>query len=191
MLCSFPEMLHAAAHSVLILPLAGPLQLADGPSIWLTPAQWLSVAFMLGGMLILIRAFRTQARQTSSPVTPVAKAEATPPPLRMAAPALASHADPDPRTVVGDAEELLQLLAEQADQHAVRLERLIADADRRIKRLEQLAAAPTPRQFPEYADPLNQQVYSLSDEGMPPVEIARRLEQQTGKVELILALRRR
>lgn len=184
-------MLHAAAHAVLFGPASGLLQLADGQSIWLTPAQWLSVAFMLGGMLILIRAFRTQARQTNSSGTPAVKTDATPPPLRVAAPASAPHGDPDPRTVVGDAEELLQLLAEQADQHAVRLERLIADADRRIKRLEQLAAAPAPRQFVEYADPINQQVYSLADEGMPPVEIARRLEQQTGKVELILALRRR
>jgi hypothetical protein len=39
-------------------------------------------------------------------------------------------------------------------------------------------------------DPMAHEIYRLSDEGLPPVEIASRLGQHTGKVELILALRR-
>jgi hypothetical protein len=39
-------------------------------------------------------------------------------------------------------------------------------------------------------DPMAGEIYRLSDEGLPPVEIASRLGQHTGKVELILALRR-
>lgn len=39
-------------------------------------------------------------------------------------------------------------------------------------------------------DPMASEIYRLSDEGLPPVEIATRLGQHTGKVELILALRR-
>jgi hypothetical protein len=39
-------------------------------------------------------------------------------------------------------------------------------------------------------DPMAREIYQLSDQGLPPVEIARRLGQHTGKVELILALRR-
>jgi hypothetical protein len=39
-------------------------------------------------------------------------------------------------------------------------------------------------------DPIAREIYRLSDAGLPPVEIASRLGQHTGKVELILALRR-
>jgi hypothetical protein len=82
------------------------------------------------------------------------------------------------------------------DRQAARLEQLIAEADSRIRRLERLNSAPPPappRQVltGDTTDPLNRRVYELADEGMPPVEIARALQQQTGKVELILALRQR
>jgi hypothetical protein len=40
-------------------------------------------------------------------------------------------------------------------------------------------------------DPLNRRIYEMADQGLPPVEIARSLNQQTGKVELVLALRPR
>jgi hypothetical protein len=39
------------------------------------------------------------------------------------------------------------------------------------------------------ADPLTRQIYELADGGSTPVEIARKLDEQVGKVELILALR--
>lgn len=38
-------------------------------------------------------------------------------------------------------------------------------------------------------DPLSRRVYGLADEGLAPPEIARKLDEQIGKVELILALR--
>jgi len=40
------------------------------------------------------------------------------------------------------------------------------------------------------ADPLHQEVYELADDGHTPLAIARRLDQQVGTIELILALRR-
>ncbi|MEQ8845062.1 MAG: hypothetical protein RIB58_09430 [Phycisphaerales bacterium] len=43
---------------------------------------------------------------------------------------------------------------------------------------------------PPAADPLHQEVYDLADAGEPPLAIARRLDQQVGTIELILALRR-
>lgn len=43
---------------------------------------------------------------------------------------------------------------------------------------------------PSPADPLHQDVYELADNGHSPLDIARRLEQQVGTIELILALRR-
>jgi hypothetical protein len=39
------------------------------------------------------------------------------------------------------------------------------------------------------ADPVTRRVYELADDGLPPVEIARELDEHVGKVELILALR--
>jgi hypothetical protein len=39
-------------------------------------------------------------------------------------------------------------------------------------------------------DPLHRKVYDLADQGLTPVDIARRIEKPTGQVELILALRR-
>lgn len=101
-----------------------------------------------------------------------------------------------PDAIVRDAEELAGLLAAQMERQAARLEQLIADADARIRRLEHLNNAPPPPPprsalSPGTTDPLNRRIYELADEGMPPVEIARALQQQTGKVELILALRKR
>lgn len=94
------------------------------------------------------------------------------------------------QAVMRDAEELAGLLAGQMERQAARLERLLGEADARIRQLERLNAGRPPPRDPA-VDPLNQQVYELSDEGLPPVEIARQLNQQTGKVELILALRQR
>ena len=48
-------------------------------------------------------------------------------------------------------------------------------------------AAPT---RPDASDPLHQEVYDLADDGHTPLAIARRLDQQVGTIELILALRR-
>ena len=42
----------------------------------------------------------------------------------------------------------------------------------------------------EPADPLTRQIYEMADKGATPVQIAKELDEQVGKVELILALRR-
>jgi hypothetical protein len=77
------------------------------------------------------------------------------------------------------------------DRQAARLEQLIAEADVKIRHLERLTAGARPMPADKATDPLNQRIYEMADEGMPPVEIARTLKQQTGKVQLILALRRK
>lgn len=90
------------------------------------------------------------------------------------------------------------------------LERLIAVADDRIERLERLTAAldtgrgrpgaatgglpvaerkPLPTPAPAN-DGFTLRVYELADRGMKPVEIAGELQEHTGKIELMLALRR-
>jgi hypothetical protein len=101
--------------------------------------------------------------------------------------------------------ELCTRVADELDRRAERLEKLIAEADAKLARLERLTAgavAPDPlavlaESKPRAAvapmhdgDPLAGEVYRLADSGLPPVQIAQKLGQHTGKVELILALRR-
>ncbi|MBL0926541.1 MAG: hypothetical protein IBJ11_02670 [Phycisphaerales bacterium] len=144
------------------------------------------------------------------------------------------------RAAAGAAEELRHFIADARavtresagliDDRAARLERLIVQADERLKllaglleRLDESAGAAAeggdrssetgarggaggeggetesgwprrggaPRYRDDASDPLSRRVLELADEGLTPVEIARRLEEQTGKVELILALRGR
>lgn len=101
--------------------------------------------------------------------------------------------------LVSDAEELTGRLAASLDAKAARIERLIAQADERLGRLENQSlseARPRPdrrnaqQAGVEDTGPLNRRVYDLADRGLPPVEIAKQLSQQVGQVELILNLRR-
>jgi len=114
--------------------------------------------------------------------------------------------------------ELLQIaqrLAGQLDAKAERLQQLMNEAERRAAALQALleetdassfgplvgegggegvAGGPLGRIGPPSAaalpaDPLTTTVYELADAGHDPVQIARQLDEQVGKVELILALR--
>ena len=105
-------------------------------------------------------------------------------------------------------------LAARLETRAARLEALLDQADERIEKLEaRLAAGAATNhlaQKPQGAepasdpwaeddasatkprtsdDPLHQEVYELADDGQSPLDIARRLDQQVGTIELILALR--
>lgn len=113
------------------------------------------------------------------------------------------------RTVMADAEELADRLSRALDAQAERLEALMRQADDYLRRVEAtkrhsvVEARPTStapvgaaRQRPSISleddsDPLHRQVYELADAGATPLDIARRLNQPTGQVELILALRPR
>jgi hypothetical protein len=156
----------------------GPVFLAEAAQgMYVTIPQLIAVALIVGGILMLLRAVR---RGVAGP----AHLRAPKQPPAEAAPL---------KEYMADARELADLLADRLDRQAHRIERLIAEADERIRRLERLSGdsvrmgvAPRPG-----SDPVNQQVYDLADEGLPPVEIARKLHQHTGKVELILALRRK
>ncbi len=121
-------------------------------------------------------------------------------------------------TATSDLLDTAQRLSAQLDNKAERLEQLIAHADQRLARLAEATAesgeppsqpSPRPRAAPPppappkpvappeasapppspSLDPLTVAVYDLADTGRNPVEIAQRLDEQIGKVELILALR--
>lgn len=102
---------------------------------------------------------------------------------------------------MAQAAELSRELTALVDNRSDRLDVLIRHADERIERLERLLgeaqgvlpSRPVSANAGEasYAnDTLKQQIYDLADRGEKPIEIAKRLGQHTGKVELILALRR-
>ncbi len=106
------------------------------------------------------------------------------------------------------AENLTRELIDELEARAERLERLIERAEAMIgeyRELEQRPAAKTlilPEPKPGFGatargeasiftDPMHREVCGMADDGMSPVEIARRLQMPTGQVELILNLRGR
>lgn len=101
----------------------------------------------------------------------------------------------------GIAFENARELAAMLDNKAARIELLLEEAEATTNRLETMLAAsrepspeynrpPAGEQAPSPLDPLTRSVYEMADEGRSAVEIARALDEQTGKIELILALRR-
>lgn len=105
--------------------------------------------------------------------------------------------------VMVSSEELARRLAAHMDAKASRLERLIQDAERVIGELDRRTGAAAqrpastrlpsafdpPREERTDTDPAVRKIYRLADEGRQPLEIASMLEEQVGKVELVLALR--
>jgi hypothetical protein len=98
-------------------------------------------------------------------------------------------------------------VAEDLDAKADRLAMLIKHADRRIKALSELTegiasdGSPSvvtrtgrrvePASAPAaLSDPIAEQVYQMADSGLTSLQIAQKLSQPTGNVELMLALRR-
>lgn len=149
----------------------------------------LAIALMIAGAIVLRHAFRPRASSDEIviPVRPRETASLPSPETNRSGEEL--------RTLIGEAQQVRRVLADETDRHAERLEALIARAEAAITRLETLsrsdAAAAKSLRREDGVDPLNRRIYEMADLGLPPVEIARSLNQQTGKVELVLALRPR
>jgi hypothetical protein len=102
------------------------------------------------------------------------------------------------RELVADMKELTERLAEELDRKAARLEKLIAAADERVRRLEAglvretrvVEVKPEARRRDVGIESAHREVYELADAGLTALEIATRLGQPTGQVELILNLRK-
>jgi len=112
------------------------------------------------------------------------------------------------RTLVAEARAASDELAASFDERAAGMARLISEAEEVALRLERIVRESRSARSPNAAhdlepkpvprpvaagmggDPMAGEIYRLADAGLPPVEIAGRLGQHTGKVELILALRR-
>jgi cytoskeletal protein RodZ len=98
------------------------------------------------------------------------------------------------QAVAAEQTDAARSLAAALDNKAERLEQLLVQAEDRIAALEAALAemdasgrAAPPQRVP--LDPLTRSVYELADSGCSTVDIARQLDEQIGKVELILALR--
>lgn len=91
-------------------------------------------------------------------------------------------------------DRLTRQFAGQLDARIIRLEKLLEEADKKIARLEGLVGAEEKRgeekKEVELNDPLARSIYELADQGLTAAEIAQRLGEHLGKVELILALRK-
>ena len=96
-----------------------------------------------------------------------------------------------------DLEEMARRVGAQIDAKQYDLEKVIDEARRTMERLERVSAqavgtaSPTsaPQTNAPALDPFTRQIYELADAGKSAVEIASQLNEQTGKVELVLALR--
>ncbi|MCH8259964.1 MAG: hypothetical protein IIC46_07145 [Planctomycetes bacterium] len=119
----------------------------------------------------------------------------------------------DAQSASAELMESARVLAAKLDNKAARLEVLIQQADERISLMSQLsgtgavaqdgpprteaaeldrARTPVAANGPPVSlDPLTQSVYELADTGYQPIQIAQELQEQVGKVELILSLRDR
>lgn len=172
--------------------------------------QWISIALVGAGVVLLLAVLLRQMQRPAAaddraaqpgpaqPLSPLDRLEA----IRRDAEQRASA-----RALATEIEDLSRRLAAELDAKAARLEALVLRADERIRTLDALAGTPasphphagrhtdpSPPLDPErhaHDDPARQEIIRLADEGLPPVEIARRLREHPGKVELILALRRR
>lgn len=185
-------------HSEPNVELAG---VPGGPAPLLPPElrDKLSLGLIaIGGVLVMVFVFRMLWRRPKA----TRERAAAPAPRRPGA----SNADERLEQLMADAEELTRRLAAILDDRAARLELLIEQAEAKAGELRSLAERPAPTAAPppppaprplatmaeESAaiDPFHRRVYELADQGLSPVDIARRIERPTGQVELILALRR-
>lgn len=93
----------------------------------------------------------------------------------------------------------IETLMRQADEKIATLQRMQAGANAiadekpnppGVAAMNRPAPEPDPPSENDAPDPLSREVYKLADAGHSSMEIARKLSEQIGKVELILALRR-
>jgi hypothetical protein len=158
--------------------------LGGGPAGVSDASLWAGAAMVLGALLVAYAMKRKVIGKVAG------KKEAAP----AAQPGAAVDAE-----LIRDMKELTERLAVELDRKAERLEKLIAAADERILRLEGTVRAETrvvevkPEARRREVSPLesvHREVYELADAGLTPVEIAKKLDQPTGHIELILNLRK-
>lgn len=182
------------------------IQTPAGPTKGATPARDQLMAPLISGLALvigttlIIRSTRTMGRKRAAREN-AALAEIR---SKLSEPA---YGAPKAGAVAQDIEELAERLAAKLDAKAARLERLLAQADARLAALGQAVEQPGPSasmRVPtgrptsnvrlvsenDETPAAHRRVYELADQGLASREIAQRLSQPVGQVELVLALRR-
>ena len=109
----------------------------------------------------------------------------------------------DLESLMVEIEQFAKRFSAQLDAKTIHLEKLIRDAESRIAQLNALltdtrhtpngtkstGSPSTGTEMPEAKDPFVSRIHELADEGLSPLDIARKLDEHPGKIELILALR--
>lgn len=108
----------------------------------------------------------------------------------------------DLESLMVEIEQLAKRLGAQLDAKTMQLEKTIREAEAVIDRLEstkqldatRAGADAAPRDIPANVepeiDPFTRSVHELADQGLSAKDIAARLSEHVGKVELVLALRK-
>lgn len=110
----------------------------------------------------------------------------------------APRVDPEQARLLADMKELTDRLAGELEARSARLEKLLAEADRRVRDLEAARDAGPREAAPvvvmpaarSRVEPMHARVHELADQGLTPIQIAESTGVPTGQVELVLALRR-
>lgn len=154
--------------------------------------NWFSSMLMVAGLLLLLTIVLVNFRKR------VGRTENMDPREKIERDRQVNSTRNDLRQMMVDLEEVTRQFSAQLDAKSRRLEKLIEEADHRIAQLGNGPASTSrlqPHESVEVpppvvpADPLTQSVYQMADQGVQTDEIARRLDEHIGKVELILALR--
>lgn len=158
----------------------------------LAEGAWYSNLLMVGGVVLLLLTMMFSLRRRTSRNSQLDPRE------KIERDRQTNSTRNDLRQMMVELEEVTRQFSAQLDAKSRRLEKLIEQADQCIAKLSNGTSLPpssSPRsqvQMPlanEQTDPLTQSVYQLADKGVEASEIARRLNEHVGKIELILALR--
>jgi hypothetical protein len=164
------------------------------------PAQWAFLVFAI--LLCIWLIFRPWRRRRSDPLEK---------PMFKTSLAQQRALERQMSNLVVEMSEMARQITAQLDTRAAKLELLIKEADEKIARLggagstsgngapvdanhgREIASVleQVPPSTPAPADPRHAQVYRLADEGRSSQQIAQELNQPSGEIELILALRQR
>lgn len=148
----------------------------------------------LVGMWTIVRMRKAARRDTRPKATTAVEQTITAADIRQMAEQLG--------TLLAELHETSRQIAAQIDNRYSKLDTLLAEADAKIKRLEELVQAAAQQggtgagradttPLPETADPKYRRVYELADRGHSAREIAQQIGAQPGEIELILNLRGR
>lgn len=170
------------------------------------------VLTLLGVIVLGVWAYTSWQRKRSASVH--ATAPTADPQTRLEALSESARRTDSLERLMDEAREVTRLCGQEIESRAARLERLLAEVDQRIALLsgleqqagdarsapvepshethrpaERSVERPAPMVFAAPTDALADRVFQMADAGHSALEIAKALQEQSGKIELILALR--